>query len=84
MLLLEVSLTTTSMIGLEIMEFFFSEVIQYIISTAFSPINITTTWNGLPYDVVNSLTLNTFNNHLDAHMGRQSPTCASRRTVNPD
>ena len=44
-----------------------SEAIQYVSSTAFFPINITTTWNALPYDVVNSRTINTFKNRLDAH-----------------
>ena len=44
-----------------------SAAIQYISSTAFFPINITTTWNALPYDIVNSGTVNTFKNHLDAH-----------------
>ena len=33
----------------------------------FFPINITTTWNPLPSDVVNSRTVNTFKNRLDAH-----------------
>ena len=37
-----------------------SEAIQYISSTAFFSINITTTWNALPYGVVNSRTVNTF------------------------
>ena len=37
MLAQEVSLTTTTMIGLEIMEKFNSEAIQYISSTAFLP-----------------------------------------------
>ena len=41
---------------------FNTSVAQY-----FFPINITTTWNALPYDVVNSRTVNTFKNHLDAH-----------------
>ena len=30
-------------------------------------INITTTWNALPYDVVNSMTDNKFKNRQDAH-----------------
>ena len=33
----------------------------------FFPIKITTTWNALPYDVVNSRTVNTFKNRLDSH-----------------
>ena len=33
----------------------------------FFSISTTTTWNALPYDVVNSRTVNTFKNHLDAH-----------------
>ena len=33
----------------------------------FMPINITTTWNAPPYDVVNSRTENTFKNNLGAH-----------------
>ena len=40
---------------------FNTSVAQY-----FFPINITTTWNALPYDVVNR-TVNRFKNHLDAH-----------------
>ena len=43
-----------------------SEAIQYISSTTFFPINITTIWNALPYDVVNSRIVNTLKNHLDA------------------
>ena len=39
----------------------------------FFPINITTTWNDLPHDVVNSATVNTFNNHLDAHWEDNPP-----------
>ena len=44
-----------------------NDVIQYISSLAFFTINITTTWNAFPYDVVNSRTVNTFKNRLDAH-----------------
>ena len=36
-------------------------------------INITTTWNAIPYDVVNSMTVNTFKNHLDAHWEDNPP-----------
>ena len=39
----------------------------------FFPINITTTWNSLPHDVVNSGTVNTFKNHLDAHWEDNPP-----------
>ena len=40
----------------------------------FFPINITTTWNALPYDVVNSRTVNTFKtNSLDAHWKGNPP-----------
>ena len=39
----------------------------------FFPINITTTWNALPYDAVNSRTVNTFKNHLDAHWEDNPP-----------
>ena len=39
----------------------------------FFPINITTTWNTLPYDVVNSRTVKTFKNHLDAHWEDNPP-----------
>ena len=39
----------------------------------FFPINITTTWNVLPYDVVNSRTVNTFKNSLDAHWEDNPP-----------
>ena len=57
----------TSMIEPEIMEKNISEVIfNTSVAQHFFPINITTTWNALPYDVVNSRTVNTFNNHLDA------------------
>ena len=59
-----------------------SEAIQYISSTAFFPINITTTWNVLPYDVVNSRTVNTFKNHLDAHWEDNPQIC--RSTGNTD
>ena len=62
----------TSTIGPEIMEKNNSEAIQYISSTAFFPHNITT-WNSLPYDVVNSGTVNTFKNHLDAHWEDNPP-----------
>ena len=50
-----------------------SEEIQYISSTAFSPINIKTTWNTLPYGVVNSRAVNTFKNRLDAHWEDNPP-----------
>ena len=50
-----------------------SEAIQYMSSTAFFPINITTTWNALPFDVVNSRTVNTFKNYLDAHWEDNPP-----------
>ena len=39
----------------------------------FFPINITTTWNALPYDVVNSRTVNTFKNRIDAHWEDNHP-----------
>ena len=39
----------------------------------FFPMNITTTWNALPYDGVNSRTVNTFKNHLDAHWEDNHP-----------
>ena len=39
----------------------------------FFHINITTTWNALPYDVVNSKTVNTFKNRLDAHWEGNHP-----------
>ena len=41
----------------------------------FSPIKITTTWNG-PYDVINTRTVNTFKNHLDTHLEDNPPRCA--------
>ena len=37
------------------------------------PMNITTTWNALPYDVVNSWTVNTFKNRLYAHWEGNPP-----------
>ena len=39
----------------------------------FFPINITTTWNVPPHDVVKSWTVNTFKNHLDAHWEDNPP-----------
>ena len=63
----------TSMIAPKIMEKINSEKIQYISSTAFFPINITTKWNALPYDVVNSRAVNTFKNCLDAHWEGNPP-----------
>ena len=39
----------------------------------FFPIIITTTRNALPYDVVNSRTVNTFKNRLDAHWEGNPP-----------
>ena len=43
----------------------------------FFPINITTTWNALPYNVVNSRAVNTFKNHLDAHWKTTPQMCWS-------
>ena len=58
----------TSMIGPEIMQKNNSEAIfNTSVANRFFPINITTTWNAQPYDVVNSRRVNTFKNHLDAH-----------------
>ena len=67
----------TSTIGPEIMEKNNSEAIQYISSAAFSPINITTTSNAPPYGVVNSRTVNTFKNHLDARWEDNPQMCWS-------
>ena len=39
----------------------------------FFHINITTTWNALPHDVVNSGIVNTFKKHLDAHWEDNPP-----------
>ena len=39
----------------------------------FFPINISITWNALPYDVVYSRTVNTFKNSLDAHWEDNTP-----------
>ena len=39
----------------------------------FFPIDITTSWNALLYDVVNSRRVNTFNNSLDAHWEGNPP-----------
>ena len=61
-----------------------SEAIQYISSTAFSPINITTTWNAVPHDVVNSGTVNTFKNHLDAHWEDNPQMCWSTGNTDDD
>ena len=41
------------------------------------PTNTTTTWNALPYDLVNSGTVNTFNNHQDAHWQDDPQMCWS-------
>ena len=43
----------------------------------FFPFNITTTWNALPYDVVDSGTVNTFKNHLNAHWEDNPQICWS-------
>ena len=42
----------------------------------FFPINITTTWNALTYDVVNSRVVNTFKNRLDAHWEDNLQMCS--------
>ena len=47
---------------------FSTSVVQY-----FFRINITTTWNALRYDIVNSRTVNTFKNRLDAHWEGNPP-----------
>ena len=39
----------------------------------FFPINIPSNWNALPYDVVNSSTVNTLKNRLDAHWEDNPP-----------
>ena len=39
----------------------------------FLPINIATTWNALPFDVINSRTVNTFKNRPDAHWEDNPP-----------
>ena len=67
MLVQEVSLTTTSMIGLEIMEKNNSEVIQYISCTTFLPHQYYNNLELSPYNVLKSRTVNAFKNHLDAH-----------------
>ena len=47
---------------------FNTSVAQHFLSS-----NITTTWNSLPYDVVNSGTVNKFKNHLDVHWEDNPP-----------
>ena len=78
--MIEASLTTTSMIGPEIME---KKIIVKRFNTSvaqhFSIINITTIWNALPYDVVNSRTVNTFKNRLDAHWEGNPPDVQNNR-----
>ena len=73
MLVQEVSLTTTLMIGLEVMEKIIVKRFNSSVAQHLFPINITTTWNDLPYDVVNSRTVNTFKNRLGAHWEDSPP-----------
>ena len=63
----------TSTIGPEIMKKNNSEAIQYISSTAFFPHQHYNNLGCLPYDVVNSRTVNTFKNHLDSHWEDNPP-----------
>ena len=74
MLVKYVSLTTTSIIRFEIME---KRIIVKRFNTSvaehFFIINITTTWNTLPYDVVNSRAVNTLKNRLDGHWEDNPP-----------
>ena len=62
-------------IGLEIMEINeqWIDSIHHAVAQHFLQINITTTWNAIPYDIVNSRTINTFKNLLDAHWKDNSP-----------
>ena len=50
----------------------------------FLPINITTTWNAHPYGVVNSRTVNTFQEPPRYTIGRQSPRCAGNWYITTD
>ena len=47
----------------------------------FSPINITTTWNALPYAVVNSKSVNTLKNHLDARRSTGNTDWCSQHSM---
>ena len=49
----------------------------------FFPINITTTWNALPYDVVNSRIVN-IQEPPRCTLGRQSPRCAGQLVTEID
>ena len=44
-----------------------------LVAQHFFPINITTIWNALPYDVVKSRTVNTLKNRLDVHWAGNPP-----------
>ena len=46
---------------------------QTVVGQRFAGNGPRTTWNALPYDVVNSRTLNTFKNNLDAHWEDNPP-----------
>ena len=70
-------------VGPEIMEKLIVKRFNTSVAEHFSPMNITTTWNALPYDVVNSRTVNTFKNHLDAHR-EDNPIQMCRSTGNMD
>ena len=73
MLVHEVSMTTILTIGIEIMEKNNSAAIQYICSKKIFTIKITTAWNALPYDVLNSRIISTSQNRLDSHWKENHP-----------
>ena len=66
-------LTTTSIIVPEIMEKKILKRFNTSVAQHFYSINTTITWNALPYDVVNSRTVNTFKNRLDANWEGNPP-----------
>ena len=74
----QVSLTMTSMTGFEIMEKIIAKRFNKSVARHFFPIKIAIPWNALPYDVVNSMTANTFKNRLDAHWEDNPPRCAGQ------
>ena len=47
----------------------------------FFPINTTTIWNALPYDVLNRRRVNTFKNRLDTHWEDNPQMCRTTVTL---
>ena len=76
-------MTTTSMIGLgKIMEKNNSEAIQYSAEAQYLfPINVTTTWIALSYDVVKSRQQTHPRTEMNSTLGRHSARCAGQLVI---